>query len=181
MKRVKRVCVLFACVVLSLMVAACGGSKDKGAANASTGEGSTQPVGEKRIESFYYEYGSDDMGYFTYSIMPQKDMDSVLVTLSSRTDPDKDVEQSVSSTLIDDLDKLIADNKLSEWDGFDESAGSGVDGYSFQLTISYENGDSIAAQGFEDYPVSQEDYQAKHEAILALLDAAVQQPQTTGQ
>ena len=162
-----------ACVAMAVWAAACGSGEDAADADGGGATGA-QPTPEKRIESFYYEYGSEEMGYYTYSIMPQKDKDTVLVTLSSRTDPDKEAEREVPSALIDDLDKLIADNKLEAWDGFEESADGSVEGYSFQLTISYENGESIAASGYEAYPEDKDTYQGKHDAILALLDKGMQ-------
>lgn len=172
MIQIKKVCLAFACMALSLMAVACGGSNSDEPANVDA-NGDVQQSKEKRIESFYYEYGSEETGYYTYNITPQKDMDSVLISISSRTDPEKNAEKSVDSSLIDDLDKLINDNKLNEWDSFDETDNGSVDGYSFQLSVSYENGETITAKGYESYPENKEDYQAKHDAILALLDSSV--------
>lgn len=174
MGNLKKACIIAAGLAMAVVAAACGSKGNESTINADN-TGSPTSTAERRIENFFYEFNSDETGHCSYSVTPatpNKDNESVLVSIASRTNPELNREANKPVSLLDDLEKLVKDNDLEDWDGFDETGDGTVSGYSFELSISYENGESIDAAGYESYPVNEEDYRKKHDAIIKLLEVS---------
>lgn len=62
-----------------------------------------------------------------------------------------------------ELTGLVKAHELNRWNGFDKVDRSALDGYSFEMTIDYEDGQHLYASGSNTFPKG---YNAAHEAIL---------------
>ena len=78
-------------------------------------------------------------------------------TFGALSEKDGNVEKTVDLKYLDELARIIRDDGIVEWDGFDESDGAILDGGGFSLKVEYDDGKSINAHGYMKYP---DDYEA---------------------
>ncbi|MBQ9314405.1 MAG: hypothetical protein IJ220_05350 [Clostridia bacterium] len=73
-------------------------------------------------------------------------------TFSYRADKDVKLLEVVDTMFLKELEKIIRDNHLALWNGFEQSNSNVMDGNNFTLRITYKNGQSISANGYMMYP-----------------------------
>ena len=130
-----------------------------------TGCNSKEKV-ESNIISFTYGFGSFTGGYYKYKINVVDN--KVMFNATGFNGVELDISKEIDSTYLIQLSNIINDNKIYEWDGFDKSDNSILDGYGFSLEISYENGETIKAGGYMKYPKG---YDSAHENLFNFLQS----------
>lgn len=109
------------------------------------------------IKSFHYNYGSYNGGYHYYSI--EEDDGKMMINGAGGNGVELDINKEISDDRLEELSRIINDNKIYEWDGFNEDNDGILDGYSFELKIKYADGREIVAEGYEKYPQNYEQAQ----------------------
>ena len=61
------------------------------------------------------------------------------------------------------LAKIVQENELNRWNGFDKVDKNALDGYGFELCIGYADGQKLCASGSNAFP---EGYNTAHKEIL---------------
>ena len=116
------------------------------------------------IKNFSYNYGSYSSGYYNYSILSIGDTVRFVARGYNGVEIDADID--IDKSYLEELNKIINDNKIYEWDGFSKRDDDVLDGYSFSLKIEYENGEIITASGYMKYP---DNYNDCHEKLSSFL------------
>ena len=102
------------------------------------------------IVSFRYSEGSGMGSYYEYEINLEKN--KYIFKAKGYNGVDLDVEKEISEEQVKKLSKIIDDNDIKSWDGFDKSDKDVMDGHSFSLFIKYKSGESLSAHGYMKYP-----------------------------
>ena len=124
---------------------------------------SNQPY-EGNIIEFDYQYGSFFGGYYDYHLV--LDGDVVHVTANGMNGVELEIDKEIDASILEDLSLVINTNKLERWDGFSKEDPHVLDGYSFYLSVKYDDGRTLEASGYEKYP---KNYDKVHEEIVELL------------
>ena len=67
-------------------------------------------------------------------------------------DEKKTVSKEIDEKYIRKLEKIIDNNNVKSWDGFNESENGMTDGFGFTLKVEYESGEKIEAHGYAKFP-----------------------------
>ena len=124
------------------------------------------------IVSFKYYYGSYNPAYFNCDIITAKNK-RIIMTLKEQTLPNKarTVKRVLLKKDMDELKKIINDNNIYEWDGFDEQEEHVYDADGFTLEVYYSDGRLLQAKGYMHYP---ENYDVGSKALYEYLDKLAQ-------
>ena len=76
---------------------------------------------------------------------------------------DKELEESV----LKDISKIVQENRIYKWNGFSKKNDDISDGYTFSLTIKYNDGKEVKAYGHEKYP---KNYENIHKILSNYLE-----------
>lgn len=107
------------------------------------------PTGE--ISSFSFEFGSYFPGYCSFEIT-RLDNGATLMLQGYNDLNGLHVEKNISEKEFAELCELIDELDLYLWDGFSGVNDDILDGYSFDLSIIYDDGYSVEASGYETFP-----------------------------
>lgn len=107
------------------------------------------PTGE--ISSFSFEFGSFFPGYCSFEIT-RLDNGATLMLQGYNDFHGLHVEKNISEKEFAELCELIDELDLYLWDGFSGFNDDILDGYSFDLSIIYDDGYSVEASGYETFP-----------------------------
>ena len=118
------------------------------------------------IISFEYEYGSSNSGYYNYKIY-LKDSKTYIVA-AGLNGVDLNLDGEISNNTLSEIKKIVEDNAIQKWDGFQKKGENVSDGYSFSLKIKYSDGDELTASGYMKYP---KNYDNGHKALTDYLDS----------
>lgn len=119
---------------------------------------------EKKLVSFTYSFGKNSSGYNDYSIISSND---VVKFIGRGTKNDfKNFEYEIDKSYLDELDSIIQDNKIYEWNGFSKEGNEVQDGYGFSIQIGYDDGTNYSANGYMMYP---DNYDEIHIKIVNYL------------
>ena len=105
------------------------------------------------IKSFSFGRGYGLGGAVDF-IMTKQD-DGVLLKCGyygEASDKNKNIEKTIDSKYLGELEQILSNNNIAEWNGFDESEDGVLDGSGFTLKIEYDDGSSINAHGYMRYP-----------------------------
>ena len=119
---------------------------------------------EGTIESFEYLYGSYFPGYCSFQIT-RIDNKPVL-SVCGYNDIELNVEKPLREQDLAALAALINEAGIDRWDGFFESDSEILDGYSFDLAVSYDTGSTVRASGYMRYPAG---YTSGHDRLTGFL------------
>ena len=152
--------------VLILGITGCGAEQsrpDAGSANS----------GPARILSISYEYGSSLDGYRDFDLRTGDGQ--VLFSAHGSGGVDLEINsRPVPDDVLVELQNIIDDNDIALWDGFSTQDTDIPDGYSFALSVNYENSTELNASG---YMLEPDNYKQGHAALseyfLALAEAPV--------
>jgi len=120
---------------------------------------------DANIIEFNYSYGSYDGGSYIYEI--KVDNDVVNFNANGYNGVELNKKQVIDKSNIQKLEKIIKDNDIGKWNGFNKEKDYILDGYSFNLIIKYSNGYVIEAYGYEKYP---KNYKDIHNQIIDVLE-----------
>ena len=115
------------------------------------------------IESFRYSFGSGEGEYYEYKI-DYKDGKYTYNGVGTGLNTTK----TIDSSNIEKLSKIIDENKIKDWNGFNQSKNNILDGYGFNLKVEYKTGYKIEAQGYMMYPSN---YKQGHEKIVEFFES----------
>ena len=119
---------------------------------------------EGTIESFEYLYGSYFPGYCSFQIT-HIDNKPVL-SVCGYNDIELNVEKPLREEDLAALAALINEAGIDRWDGFFERDSEILDGYSFDLAVSYDTGSTVRASGYMRYPAG---YTSGHDRLTGFL------------
>ena len=131
-----------------------------------TGCGEKGKPNESAISVFSYHYGSFFEGYYGYDI--EYTDGKIMFTAKGRNGVDLDINKDIDKAKLDELAKLINEEKIYKWNDFSESDDNVMDGYGFGLKVEYEDGGYIEASGYGKYP---DDYDKHHKALVTFLES----------
>lgn len=128
-------------------------------------EGDREIIDSNIIE-FSYEHGSYFGGYNDYHLYYTEEGIAHIEAIGyngSELNIDKDIDESVFG----EIEKIVNEQEIYKWDGFDESDNDILDGSSFSLKIMYKDGQSINAHGYMKYP---DNYRIASDALTDYLN-----------
>ena len=126
---------------------------------------STNKPYEGNIIEFYYQYDSFFRSYNDYHLV----LDGDVVHVTANIDGvELDIDKEIDASILEELSLVINTNKLERWDGFSKEDPHVLDGYSFYLSVKYDDERSLEADGYEVYP---DNYEKVHEEIVEILQA----------
>ena len=128
-------------------------------------EGDREIIDSNIIE-FSYEHGSYFGGYNEYHLYYTEEGIAHIEAIGyngSELNIDKDIDESVFG----EIEKIVNEQEIYKWDGFDESDNDILDGSSFSLKIMYKDGQSINAHGYMKYP---DNYRVASDALTDYLN-----------
>ena len=120
---------------------------------------------EGNIVSFEYNYGSYNGGYYNYKIYKQDDKS--FIKAIGMDGIELNLDKEVDDTVLKDISKIVKDNKIYKWNGFDKKDSHILDGYGFTLKIKYSDGKEIKANGYMKYP---NNYEINHKILVDYLE-----------
>jgi hypothetical protein len=121
---------------------------------------------DSNIIEFSYEHGSYFGGYNEYHLYYTEEGIAHIEAIGyngSELNIDKDIDESVFG----EIERIVNDQEIYKWDGFDESDNDILDGSSFSLKITYKDGQSINAHGYMKYP---DNYRIASDALTDYLN-----------
>lgn len=116
------------------------------------------------ITYFKYEFGSYFGGEYTFFI--KKDNSKITYKAIGGNGADLNVSREINDQELSGLAQIVDDYGVDKWNGFNQSDNDIMDGYSFELEITYANGKEIKAEGYNKYP---DGYDAAHEKLKEYL------------
>lgn len=121
---------------------------------------------DSNIIEFSYEHGSYFGGYNEYHLYYTEEGIAHIEAIGyngSELNIDKDIDESVFG----EIEKIVNEQEIYKWDGFDESDNDILDGSSFSLKIMYKDGQSVNAHGYMKYP---DNYRVASDALTDYLN-----------
>ena len=116
------------------------------------------------IVSFSYNYGSYNEAYYSYII---ENIDGkVTYKAKGSNGADLNIDTEINKSVLTKLNKIINNNNITDWNGFNGKNEEILDGYSFSLNVMYANGESIQASGYHKTP---KNYDKGHDALVKFL------------
>lgn len=119
------------------------------------------------ITYFSYSYGSFFGGYYDYELKSEDG--KVYFIAKGLNGVDLDVQCEIDSSVMKQLQEIVDKYELSKWDGFNKSDDNIMDGDSFSLTITYENGEEIKVSGYMKYPKRYDEVRSELRGIIENL------------
>ena len=89
---------------------------------------------------FEYNYGSFHGGERNYKIYAENG--NTYISAKGLNGINLDLEKEIEENILNDISKIIVENKIYERDGFDKRSND-TDGKSFNLKVKYANGMDI--------------------------------------
>lgn len=108
----------------------------------------TEPPYEGKIKSFHF--GSGSWTYMNYDL--KKEDGKIIFKAEGVGEKPNQVEKEVDEEILNKLEDIINTNKVNKWDGFNKTDKNVMDGESFNLTITYEDGKVVNASGYMIFP-----------------------------
>ena len=118
------------------------------------------------IVSFKYSYGSHMGFYYDYTLT--LDGDDVTFNKYIYGEEEQGTVMSISASSLEDIKKIINENEIYKWDGFDKSNDNVMDGSEFNLEVIYDDGSKIVAHGYMKYP---DNYEESSKPLKEYLDS----------
>ena len=128
------------------------------------GCGKTKEEYNGKVFSFSYSFGSYFDGYCDYNLNLINNV--VKYTAYCNGNDKSNIEKEVDKSYLDEIEKIIKDNNIADWNEFNKSDDDILDGYGFSLEIGYSDGKNIIASGYMKYP---DNYDEVHQKIVEFL------------
>jgi len=157
----KRVIVIGIILVI-IVIAAIFIIKNVNSKNDNKSKDSSNNAINSKIVEFSYSYGSYFGGYNEYNVYTT-DEGIVHIDANGLNGSDLHIDKDVDESVLNEIDKIVNEYKIYNWDGFDKSDEDVLDGDSFEFKVSYENGKTIFAHGYMKYP---DNYKEASDALI---------------
>ncbi|MEE0265868.1 MAG: hypothetical protein UD936_09610 [Acutalibacteraceae bacterium] len=129
------------------------------------------------------EYDFSGITYFSYGYTPgygpanfdtcyKLELNNGVYTATikqSEIAPEDADEFVVDEAFVEKLTKLLADNNVQKWNGFNKSDSRVCDGSSFTLKIKIQNEDAVEAHGYMKWPKNYHEVKKEIEAMFMEL------------
>ncbi|MCR5093975.1 MAG: hypothetical protein K6B72_08380 [Lachnospiraceae bacterium] len=112
------------------------------------------PVIKSGIEYFYLSYSTGSYANSGYAYEAERASDGsvdVMVKVDGMSQDDAP-HFTEDEAFLDSIVRILSDNHVEKWDGFDGSAQDVLDGDSFSMNVRLTDGQTIGAHGYEKYP-----------------------------
>lgn len=107
----------------------------------------------KNIKSFSFSYTTGYAMYSNVIYTLKNDKDKTLVSIKpDGISDDEKLELEVDSSFLSDLESILNEYNVGNWNGFDKTDKYVLDGNSFSLSINMENDKGISAHGYMRWP-----------------------------
>ena len=115
-----------------------------------------------KIKYFNFGYSTGNMAnaYVSYNIELKDKKYQVSIKPTGITE-EETLKIEISPKEINKIEKILKENEVEKWDGFQKSDKNVLDGNSFSLSIRFTNNDSISASGYMKYPNNYKKVQAE--------------------
>lgn len=124
-----------------------------------------EEIKEVEIVNFKYAYGSPMGLYYDYEIYYEDN--TILYKKYFYNGKDETIVKEADKSVLKEIDKIIKENEIDKWDGFNKSKDNVLDGSGFTLSVTYNNGTSIKAHGYMKYPTK---YKEKIKPLIDYLN-----------
>ena len=106
-----------------------------------------------KIKYFNFGYTTGNMidAYVSYNI-ELKDKKYLVSIKPTRIPEEETLKIEISPKEMNKIKKILKENEVGKWDGFQKSDKNVLDGNSFSLSVRFTNNDSISASGYMKYP-----------------------------
>ena len=108
---------------------------------------------EGNIINFAFGDGSYNGGYYNYEVVRNAD-GTVTFHAEGGNGVDLNVDKTIDPAYLDELAVLINEKGIYRWNGFDKSNNSIMDGYSFSISVIYDDGRTLHAYGYMKEPAN---------------------------
>ncbi|MCL2818600.1 MAG: hypothetical protein FWD41_02590 [Actinomycetia bacterium] len=163
------VMVIIMLIVSSLSLVGCNkdGANDEKEGSSTTGETQQMDGDPDTLVGFSYHFGSYWDGQWDFDITPVEGSEGAYLFRGLGSNGvDLDVEETVDQSVLDEIEAIIQEKDIAQWDGFSQRDESIKDGYGFSFKALYGDGSTIEADGYEVYPSN---YKAGHDALKTYL------------
>lgn len=107
------------------------------------------------MRSFSYSYiGTIGGGSFTWTIRREDDGTVRFVLRNPHQEDYDNLSDTVSVSLMDEIEALCRKYEAHQWDGYDETARGVCDGSGFSMDIRYQDGQRVSVYGMNSAPKS---------------------------
>lgn len=108
-----------------------------------------------KIKYFNFGYSTGNMAnaYVSYNI-ELKDKKYLVSIKPTGITEEETLKKEISPKEINKIEKILKENKIGNWNGFQKTDKNVLDGNSFSLSIRFTNNDSITASGYMKYPAN---------------------------
>lgn len=132
---------------------------------------SEEGTGEyKKIQSFYYNVNGYNPG-FDFDIKADENKpDKYEMTCNDYENGVRDKTYKVDVSTIESLSQLCAELNILSWDKFKQHDENVLDGSGFMLSITFEDGTQVYAQGENSFPKNYWDFEKRAYEILSALE-----------
>ena len=89
-------------------------------------------------------------GYYHYQIRVEDD--KVIFTKEAIGMTTENIEKEITKKDLEEIQKIINEQEIYKWNGFDKTDKNVLDGSGFNLSVNYSNGENIEAHGYMRYP-----------------------------
>ncbi len=89
-------------------------------------------------------------GYYHYQIRVEDD--KVIFTKEAIGMTTENIEKEITKKDLKEIQKIINEQEIYKWNGFDKTDENVLDGSGFTLSVNYSNGENIEAHGYMRYP-----------------------------
>lgn len=105
---------------------------------------------DANIVEFSYSYGGYFEGYYEYQIIVKDE--KVSYTAVGYNGVDLNINETIDKSNVEVIEKIIKNNDVGKWNGFNRSNNNVEDGSSFSIKIKYSDGSIIKAHGSNCFP-----------------------------
>lgn len=125
----------------------------------------------KKIVGFNYNVGGFGPNY-AYTVQRSEEDNKYIFECADYENSIKNVRGEVDEELLLDFSQLCADLNVISWDKFDMVAKNVLDGEGFYLTITYEDGTKIHAEGENAFPKNYSEFKS---GVAEIFDPSVEE------
>lgn len=143
---------IMAMITVLLFTSGCGGGNVSD--NNAVSDGN-EMMEKKEIRSFTY-YHNGTISYDGYNYTFYQDEEGVHLTAEMNCGWEK-LEVDLNDEIMDQLETIVHEHQMHDWDGFNKTDSNVMDGEGFSLYIDFMDNTRIAAHGSNVFPEGYDD------------------------
>ncbi len=116
-------------------------------------------IAQSELKEFFYSFGSYHGGYWDYNIYPVVDEfgeKRFRLRANASNGYYLDIDEYVDEKVLLDISKIVNENEIYKWNGFNFSNNNVLDGYGFRIELLYNKG-NISARAYHNTPSNYEE------------------------